>query len=70
MRVLVRHCSEPQYMMANGSWTSLIDEAHDFQHISIAVDRAIAFGLRDVEIVLKFKDRKYDIALNLVRSGS
>jgi len=69
MRVLVRHCSEPQYMMADGSWTSLIDKAHDFQHVAVANDHAVACGLKDVEILLKFEDEKYDTALKLVGSG-
>ena len=61
MRVLLQNCKNLLYYRQDGGWTKDPDEALDFERGVQALDFCRRHRPADVQIVLRFSDKAYDI---------
>ena len=63
MRILIQHRTHLLYLRGDGQWTPDSDAARCFTNSVAALDRCLHGGLGHVQILLKFSDPRYDVAL-------
>jgi hypothetical protein len=67
-RRLVRNKKSHQYFKHDGQWTDNLGEAADFPDLQSVVQLCGSHKLKDVELVMKFEDETYDIAVDICHS--
>jgi hypothetical protein len=65
VRRVIQHKRTGHFLTVAGGWTTELDQAHQLPNVLAAVRRARELELRDVDLVLKFQDGKYDVRLDL-----
>lgn len=63
MRILLQQKETGSYFKDIGSWVREAGEAMDFVSSTAAIDFCVTNKLRDIQMVLKFEDQKFDIVL-------
>ena len=63
MRVLIQQIRGGLFINPAGQWTARCEEAMDFRNATEALDVCLLNRLRGVQIVLKFYDPIFDLAL-------
>jgi len=63
MRILLQQKETGLYFKDIDSWVRVSSEAMDFVSSTSAIDFCVSNKIRDVQIVLKFEEQKYDIVL-------
>lgn len=63
MRILLQHKVTGLYLTDTGGWSRLSSEALDFVSSTTALDFCAANALKDIQLVLKFQEEKFDIVL-------
>lgn len=66
MKIVLQHKATRFYLAKDDKWTANIVDARDFGTSLKALDFARRADLRQIHIVLKFPDPKYDIILPAV----
>jgi len=66
MRILVQQKTTGLYFKDIDAWARNSAEAMDFVSSSAAIDFCVANRLKDMQIVLKFEEHRYDIVLPVV----
>jgi hypothetical protein len=66
MRILVQRKTDGLYFQDIDSWVSPSAEAMDFVSSGAAIDFCVLNKIKDVQIVLKFDEQRYDIVLPVV----
>lgn len=64
MKILIQHRSHLLYLRHDGQWTVNPWTARGFDNSVTALDQCLQGGLRDVQILLKFSDARYDVVLS------
>ncbi|MDB6123319.1 MAG: hypothetical protein JWQ71_2312 [Pedosphaera sp.] len=64
-RRLVRNKTTHHYLKDDGQWTDKLEEATDFPDLQSVVQLCGKYELKDVELVMKFDDEIYDIAVDI-----
>jgi len=65
VRRVIQHKRTGLFLTLAGGWTADLEQAHQFPNVLTAIRMSRQLDLRDVELVLKFNDGKYDIRLDL-----
>lgn len=65
MRILLQQKETGLYFESLGVWSQSSKSAMNFLSSTAAIEFCLAHGLRDVHLVLKFDDHKFDIVLPL-----
>lgn len=63
MRILLQHKQTGLYFKDIESWVRNSTEAKDFISSTAAIDFCVTNKLREVQMVLKFEEQKYDIVM-------
>ncbi|HVV01152.1 MAG TPA: hypothetical protein VHH88_07290 [Verrucomicrobiae bacterium] len=63
MRILLQQKDTGLYFKAIGAWTRDSSEAMDFLSSTAAIDFCVANRIKDVQMVFKFIEQRYDIVL-------
>lgn len=66
MRILVQRTDSGLYFKDIQSWAVDHTEAMDFVSSTAAIDFCVANQLKDVHLVLKFDEQRYDIVMPVV----
>jgi len=66
MKVLLQNLKTKLFFKEIGIWTADIEKARDFPNSLNAINFCNANGLKDVQVLLKFKQERYDVALPLL----
>ncbi len=66
MRILVQRKDTGLYFKDIDAWTLDYKEAMDFVSSTAAIDFCVANKLKDVHLVLKFEEQRYDIVMPVV----
>ena len=69
MRVLIQNCSTFKYLTEDLTWVVSDADAADFHTTTHALDCCTTHHLQDVQIVMKFLQKEFDVHLPLRRSG-
>ncbi|MGV3774369.1 MAG: hypothetical protein ACO1QB_15820 [Verrucomicrobiales bacterium] len=69
MRVIIQNCSTLKYLTQDLSWVEVDSEAAEFRTTTQALDCCTRHQLEDVQIVMKFQQKEFDVHLPLRRSG-
>ena len=65
VRRVIQHKQTGQFLTAAGGWTADVEQAQQLPNVLSAVRLSRELELRDVELVLKFQEGKYDVRLEL-----
>ena len=63
MRILLQHKQTGQYFRDIDAWVPDALRAMDFVSSTAAIDFCVVNKLRDVQLVLKFEEQRYDIVM-------
>jgi hypothetical protein len=63
MKVLLQNLNTKLFFKRPGGWTDDLEKARDFPNSLNAINFCNANGLRDVQVLLKFNQPRYDVAL-------
>jgi hypothetical protein len=63
MRILLQHKQTGQYFRDIDAWISDASRAMDFVSSTAAIDFCVSNKLRDLQLVLKFEEQRYDIVM-------
>lgn len=69
MKVVIQNCSTFKYLTEDLTWVDSALEAAEFRTTTLALDCCTSHQLQDVQIVMKFPQREFDVHLPLRRSG-
>ncbi|SPE62369.1 conserved hypothetical protein [Verrucomicrobia bacterium] len=69
MRIFVQQKETGLYFKDITAWVPNTSDAMDFVSSTAAIDFCVANKLRDVQLVLKFEEEKYDIVMPMVPLG-
>lgn len=61
--MLLQNLTTRLYFRQIGSWTDDVEKARDFPNSLNAINFCNANGLKNVRVLLKFKQGRYDVAL-------
>jgi len=67
MKVLLQNLNTKLFFKQPGGWTEDTEKARDFPNSLNAINFCNANELRDVQVILKFKQQRYDVALPVIR---
>lgn len=70
MRICLQQKETGLYFKDIEQWVRTSAEAMDFTSSTAAIDFCVANKLRDVQLVLKFEEEKYDIVLPVLTPPS
>jgi hypothetical protein len=62
---VIQHKRTGLFLTAAGDWTAHLDEAQKLPNVLTAVRLVRELQLKNVDLVLKFQDGKYDVRLDL-----
>ena len=65
MKIVLQNCKTNLFLHTGEKWTEDIQAAQPFQHSHEAADFATFAHLRDMQVVLTFPHRSYDIIVPL-----
>jgi hypothetical protein len=63
MKVLLQNIETKLFLKGPNSWTADVEKARDFPNSLNALNHCNANGLKNVQVLLKFKQERYDVAL-------
>jgi hypothetical protein len=63
VKVLLQNLTTKLYFRQAGDWTGDVEKARDFPNSLNAINYCNANSLKDVRVLLKFKQDRYDVAL-------
>ena len=66
MKVLLQNVTTKLYFRQLGSWTDDVEKARDFPNSLNAINFCNSNGLKEVRVLLKFKQSRYDVALPVI----
>ena len=66
MKVLLQDLKTKLYFRQLGSWTEDVEKARNFPNSLNAINFCNAHGLKEVRVLLKFKQERYDVALPIL----
>jgi hypothetical protein len=67
MKVLLQNMTTKLFFR-QGGWTEDVEKARDFPNSLNAINYCNANGLKNVQVLLKFKQPRYDVALPVVHT--
>ena len=65
VRRVIQHKRTGLYLTMEGGWTAELEMADRLPNVLAAVRRSRELDLKEVELVLKFENGKYDVRLDL-----
>jgi len=65
VRRVIQHKQTGEFLTPAGGWTADVEQAQQLPNVLSAVRLSRELELRDVELVLKFQEGKYDVRLEL-----
>ncbi|MGN6556196.1 MAG: hypothetical protein ACTHLW_21000 [Verrucomicrobiota bacterium] len=68
MRVLIQQIGTGFFLKPTGGWTDKCEQAMDFRHATDALNVCVLNKLSGVQIVLKFSDPVFDIAIPIAET--
>jgi hypothetical protein len=66
MKVLLQNVTTHLYFRQLGSWTDDVEKARDFPNSLNAINFCNSNGLKEVRVLLKFKQSRYDVVLPVI----
>jgi hypothetical protein len=69
MRVLLQNVKSGLYFTPGGSWSDKAEDAQEFPNSLGAIHFCNANNLKEVQVLLKFKQHRYDIVLPVLRKS-
>ena len=66
VKVLLQNLKTKLFFKEPGNWTADVEIARDFPNSLNAINFCNANGLKEVQVLLKFKQERYDVALPLL----
>jgi hypothetical protein len=68
MKVLLQNLNTKLFFRKPSGWTEDIEKARDFPNSLNAINFCNLNGLKDVQVLLKFKQQRYDVALPVLHT--
>jgi hypothetical protein len=69
MRILLQQKETGLYFKDIGAWANESSDAMDFLSSTSAIDFCVTNKLKDMQLVLKFEEQKYDIVLPVINGA-
>ena len=70
MKVLLQNIKTGLFFKETGVWTDDCTEAREFPNSLSAINFCNANGLKEVQVLLKFKQPRYDVSLPVLSKAS
>ncbi len=70
MKVLLQHINTRLFFKEMGAWTDDFTLAKEFANSLNAINFCHTNGLRDVHVLLKFQQQRYDVSLPIMNKRS
>jgi hypothetical protein len=65
-KLLVRNARSQKFLKSTGRWTRQVEAACNFPNTVNAIHTCLAYGLQEVELILRFEGDKDDRCLPVV----
>lgn len=66
MKVVLQNLDTKLFFKGSRSWTSEVEKARDFPNSLNAINFCATNGLKRVQVILKFTQERYDVALPIL----